>query len=86
MVKEKPENPKPEKTEEKAAKSGEKQKRPKPKEMEGDVLEFEIPKGVNRYNFLHIPKKSIDFLPFQVGEKLRGKIDPDAKTLIIRKA
>lgn len=95
---EKPTEPKTEKSEAKAAKSGEtkkpkieqpktpKRKTPKASEMVGDILEFEIPKGVNAYGFIHIAKKALDFLPFPQQVALKAKIDPDAKTLTIRKA
>lgn len=79
----KPENPKAEKTEAKTAKST---NRPKSKEMVGDVLEFEIPKGLNPYGFIHVPKKAREFLPFVQGETLKAKVDTENQTLIIRKA
>jgi len=81
----KAEKPKPEKTEKKAAKSGTKQKRPKANEMEGDVLEFDIKAGLNIYNFIHLPKKAIAFLPFKAGEKLHGHIDIEKQALVITK-
>lgn len=80
------EKAKTEKTEEKAAKSGEKRKAPKTSEMEGDYLEFDIKAGLNPYNFIHLPKKTIAFLPFKAGEKLHGHIDTENQTLVIWKA
>ena len=81
-----PKPAKPEKTEAKTAKSSERKKIPKANEMEGDILEFEIPKGLNAYGFIHIPKKAIAFLPFNAGEKLHGHIDTENQTLVISKA
>ena len=66
-----PKPAKTEKTSEKAAKSSEKQKRPKASEMVGDYLEFKIPKGLNPYGFIHVPKKTREFLPFAQGVPLR---------------
>jgi hypothetical protein len=74
-------DPTPEREAKKAAKT-----KAKKKNLPGDVLEFDLPKGLNKWGFIHLPKKSWDFLPFAIGEKLHARIDPDAGTLIIRKA
>jgi hypothetical protein len=56
------------------------EKQPEPK----SVTEFEIKKGLNKYGFIHVPKKAIPSLPFKVGVPLKARIEGEA--LVIRKA
>ena len=79
----------PEKDESRKPKAEKKSKRKreiKPEQMPGDILEFDIKKGLNPYGFLHIPKKARDFLPFEQSVPLHARVDPDTKTLIIKEA
>ena len=57
-------------------KKPEKQPEPKP------VTEFDIKAGLNKYGFIHVPKKAIPSLPFDQGVPLKAKIEGDA--LVIR--
>ena len=74
-------------------------KAPKPKEKEkpdiadeplhaeeakGKELLTEFKAKLNKYGFLHVPKKALSSLPFQVEEPLKAKIESD--TLIITRA
>lgn len=54
------------------------QKQPEPKR----VTEFDIKRGLNKYGFIHVPKKAISSLPFEVGVPLKARIE--GETLIIQ--
>lgn len=78
----------PEKDETRKPKAERKPKRKreiKPSQMPGDVLEFDIKKGLNKYGFVHVPKKARAFLPFGTAVPLHARVDPDTETLIIKK-
>lgn len=47
-----------------------------------EVTEFTIPKGLNAYGFIHVPKKARKSLPFKQGVVLKAKIE--GETLIIQ--
>ena len=46
--------------------------------------EFDIKAGLNKYGFIHVPKKAIPSLPFEVGVPLKAHVEGDA--LVIMKA
>ena len=58
------------------------QKSKKPEKQPELVREFDIKRGLNKYGFIHLPKKAIPSLPFDQGVALKAKIEEDA--LVIR--
>ena len=60
-----------------------KEKRTKPEKQPEPVTEFDIKRGLNKYGFIHLPKKAIPSLPFEVGEPLKAHIE--GQKLVIRK-
>lgn len=44
---------------------------------EKKVEEFVIKAGLNKYGFIHIPKKARASLPFDVGEPLKARIESE---------
>ena len=48
------------------------------------LTEFDIKAGLNKYGFIHLPKKAIPSLPFDQGKPLKAKIEGEA--LVIRRA
>jgi len=53
-------------------------------EAKGKEPLTEFKAKLNKYGFLHVPKKALSSLPFQVEEPLKAKIESD--TLIITRA
>lgn len=59
---------------------------PKPEQMAGDTTEFDVPKGLNKYLFIHVPKAAVDFLPFHIGEPLTAKIEDNSLVITTKEA
>ena len=63
-------------------------KTPKPNEKDkpvrADEPVTEIKAKLNKYGFIHVPKKALPSLPFEAEEPLTGRIEGEA--LVIRKA
>ena len=70
-------------TESNEKKNAKRKKIPKPEQMAGDITQFEISKGLNKYGFIHVPKAAREFLPFNESEPLKARIE--GKTLILEK-
>jgi len=58
------------------------EKKEKPVGADEPLKEFKV--KLNKYGFIHVPKKAIPSLPFKVGVPLKARIEGEA--LVIRKA
>ena len=56
----------------------------KPKKKEKLVTEFKA--KLNKYGFVHVPKKALPSLPFEVEEPLTARIDIEKGALVITRA
>lgn len=57
----------------------------KPAKKEHEVVsEFDIKAGLNKYGFIHVPKKAVSSLPFDVSVSLKARIEGDS--VVITKA
>ena len=60
-------------------------KTPKPKKpVRADESVMEFKAKLNKYGFIHVPKKALMSLPFEAEEPLAARIEGNA--LVIRKA
>ena len=59
----------------------------KPKKKErADGLVTEFKAKLNKYRFIHVPKKALPSLPFEVEEPLTARIDIEKGALVITRA
>ena len=59
----------------------------KPKKKErADELVTEFKAKLNKYGFVHVPKKALPSLPFEVEEPLTARIDIEKGALVITRA